>query len=207
MRGKPERVKSWLASQTQLLCSSCRHLQASWCLALPRDRGRSRSLVCIPTLRPAPMGFRPVLAVGFQETMSWAGRRHATQGHDLMRGHGFGGHPRPQPRRAGDAGTDRAVGHRRRQSRRGHRSHPRARSQDHAPEHGPCPLQGGGGSHPRQRQRRAHQSDHRAGRALRAGRRGPAKARSGHAPSRARPSASGTWSRSSPTSAASTWAA
>ena len=145
---------------------------------------------CIPTLRAEPLGFRPVLAVGFRETMSWAGRRHATQGHDLMRGDGVGGHAGPQPRGAGDPGADRAVGHRRRQGRRRHRSHPCARSEDHASEHGPCPLQGGRGSHSRQRQRRPHQPDHRAGCTLRAGRRGPAKARAGHdhqEPSRARP--------------------
>ena len=148
-------------------------------VALPRASPDLRPIASRrlhPTLRPAPLGFRPVLAVGFRETMSWAGRRHATQGHDLMRGHGFGGHARPQPRGAGDAGADRAVGHRRRQGGRGHRSHPRARSEDHAAEHGRLPstrevverIRGSGSDV-------AHQPDHRAGRALRAGRRGPAK--------------------------------
>src|SRR3954470_3318757 len=99
MRGKPEPSKSWFARRTQLLCRYCRHLQPSWRPAKPHACGlvampatAAILAVCIPTLRAEPLGFRPVLAVGFRETMSWAGRHNATQGHDLMRGDGVGGH-------------------------------------------------------------------------------------------------------------------
>src|SRR5215475_15238049 len=74
--------------------------------------------------------------------LTWliSGGIHATQGDDLLRGYRLGRHARPQPGSPGDAGADRGIGDRRRQSWRRHRARPCARPADHPPQHGPCAL-------------------------------------------------------------------
>ena len=108
MGGKPAARESWLCSRSS---------SHAVCVTGPSWRPATGTAAepCLPAspcrrarTRGGPLGFRLGLAVGFAK-QCWAGRRHATQGHDFLRGHRLGGHARPQPGGAGDAGTDRAI--------------------------------------------------------------------------------------------------
>ena len=103
-----------------------------------------------------------------------------------------------ESRRPGDAGADREVLHRRRQGRRGHRPHPRARPQDHQAEHGRRALSRGGRAHPGERHRRADQPHHRPGRALRARSRRSPQGRPRHDACAGRTTGCATWSELRP---------
>jgi len=106
-------------------------------------------------------------------------RQHATQGHDLLRGHRLADSPGKNPAVSGDA-AEIARSSIEAAKAGAPSSNPCARSADHPPQHGRGALSRGGRAHPRQRLRRADQPHDRSGGALRAGRGGSAAARPRH---------------------------